>query len=73
MIWGLGSPLTGHLIRTVRLVRAVMLLPAFRSIEGLLLAGMVLPFFGTLIVGFTGAAEIDKVSRIRTTSQNISN
>ena len=54
---GLGTPLTGHLIRTVLLVRAVMLSPTLTVTGVLSLTGISLPFLGTSIVGFVGAVE----------------
>ena len=52
---GLGKPLTGHLIRTVLLVRAVMLSPTYMVTGVVSLTGITLPFSGASIVGFEGA------------------
>ena len=49
---GLGTPLTGHLIRTVLLVRAVMLSPTLTVTGAVSLTGITLPSFGTFIIGF---------------------
>ena len=54
---GLGTPLTGHLIRTVLLVRAVMLSPTFTVTGVVSLTGITLPFSGTSIVGLTGSVQ----------------
>ena len=54
---GLGIPLTGHLIRTVLLVRAVMLSPTLTVTGVVSLTGITLPFSGTSIDGFFGSEE----------------
>ena len=58
---GLGRPLTGHLIRTVLLVRAVMLSPTLTVTGVVSLTGISLPFLGTSIDGFAGTVQLRRI------------